>query len=79
MVCTYCHGTGFKGQVGVFEFLEMNMDLANALRANNSIEFIQRVKEDPNHRSLTQCGLEAVKQGITTVREVIRIIGEETE
>ena len=55
------------------------MDLANALRANNSIEFIQRVKEDPNHRSLTQCGLEAVKQGITTVSEVIRIIGEETE
>lgn len=76
--CTYCHHTGYKGQIGIFEMLELNTGLANALRKNDTAEFIRIAKQDPNFKPLVISGLELVVQGVTTIDEIIRVTGEGT-
>lgn len=74
--CTYCHHTGYHGQVGLYELLELNEALANALRANHTSEFIRLAKQDPNFRPLVLYGLDLAAEGLTTISEIIRIFGD---
>jgi MSHA biogenesis protein MshE len=74
--CSYCHNTGFKGQIGVFELLEMNLELADALRVNDVNEFSRLAAQQPNYRPLAINAMDFVLSGLTTVSEVIRITGE---
>lgn len=74
--CTYCHDTGYKGQIGIFEMLEMNTELGNALRKNDTSEFIRLAHAEPNFKPLILSGLELVSQGITSVDEIMRVTGE---
>lgn len=77
--CPYCHNTGYKGQIGVFELLELNMGMADALRMSDSKAFIHLALEDKNFHSLLEGGMALVKEGVTTLSEVMRIIGAEVE
>ena len=74
--CSYCHNTGYKGQIGVFELLELNTDLGDALRKNDTVEFTRAVMKIENYKSLLKSGLELIATGVTTISEVIRITGE---
>lgn len=74
--CAYCHQSGFKGQVALFELLEFNAPLANAMRVKNTNEFIKIVKEDVDFNPLVLNGLELAHAGLTTVSEIMRVIGE---
>ncbi len=74
--CSYCHNTGFKGQVGVFELLEISPALADALRKNDTVEFSHLLKNDKEFESLLVSGLKLVKEGETTLSEIIRILGD---
>lgn len=76
--CNYCHNTGYQGRIGVFEFLELTPALADELRVNNEKAFYAMAKKAPEYKPLVLSGLELVTKGITTVKEVIRIVGEET-
>lgn len=77
--CTYCHNTGYRGRVGVFELLEMTPPLIDALRKNDTSLFFQLVSNDTSYRTLILNGLELAASGVTTVSEVIRIVGESLE
>ncbi len=74
--CAYCHQTGYKGRIALFELLEINTALANALRLNNTLDFIQLVKNEKDFKSLVFSGLELAVSGITTLSEVIGISGD---
>jgi MSHA biogenesis protein MshE len=75
--CTYCHHTGYKGQIGVFEFLEFTPELADALRLKNTTEFLKVAHKTPGYKPLVLSGLDLVTAGVTTLSEVIRITGED--
>ena len=74
--CTYCHNTGYKGQIGVFELLELDSALCDALRQDDTTTFGRLVHEDSTFQPLAVSGLHFVSQGMTTLSEVIRITGE---
>lgn len=74
--CTYCHNTGYKGQIGVFELLEIDEELADALRRNNTAQFTHHAQHQKGFRSLTLNAFDLVLEGVTTISEVIRISGE---
>lgn len=74
--CAYCHQTGYKGQIALFELLEITTPLANALRLNNTLEFIRIVKEDRHFKPLVFSGLDLASTGVTTLSEVMRIVGD---
>lgn len=75
--CTYCHNTGYKGRIGIFEFLEFNIELADALRMHKQLEFNMLAKGSSNYKPLALGGFDLAVRGITTIDEIIRITGEE--
>jgi MSHA biogenesis protein MshE len=74
--CAYCHQTGYKGRIALFELLEINKPLADALRLNKTLDFVQLVKNEKDFKSLVFSGLDLAVSGITTLSEVISISGD---
>ena len=50
--------------------------MADALRQGDSAGFAQQARQDPRFRTLGENALDYAKQGITTIEEVIRVVGE---
>jgi MSHA biogenesis protein MshE len=74
--CTYCHQTGYKGRVGVYELLVWEPTFAEPLANNDPAEFSRRANKQKTFRPLALSALDFAAQGITTVSEVMRIVGE---
>jgi MSHA biogenesis protein MshE len=74
--CTRCNNTGYKGRVGVYELLEIDTAMADALRANDQVAFAKHARVHPSYRSLTETALDSVEAGLTTLDEVMRISGD---
>lgn len=71
--CTYCNNTGYKGRVGVFELLELNDEMADAMRRNDNAGFTQAARNSDTYKPLVYSALELAAQGITTLDEVFRV------
>lgn len=71
--CSSCNYTGYKGRVGVFELLEMNEPMMDALRASDTQAFAQAAKDNPDFEPLSLMTLDYAAQGITTLDEVFRV------
>lgn len=74
--CSHCNKTGFHGRVGVYEYLEMNKQLADALRADDTSLFVKLARDSKGFVSLTGAAFEAATKGQTTLSEVFKISGE---
>lgn len=71
--CQHCNHIGYRGRIGVYELLEMRHETLDALRRNDSAEFIAAARATPGFKTFTEQALELVKQGMTTLHEVMRI------
>ncbi len=71
--CASCNRTGYKGRVGVFEWLEINHDMANALRERNIEEFGELVNQKEDFQTLAHSALEMAMAGKISVQEVLRL------
>jgi len=74
--CSRCNHSGYRGRVGIYEYLEITQELANALRANNTNLFIQLASQQPGFKSLGQSTFELAATGLTSLAEVFRVTGE---
>ena len=73
--CNYCHLSGYHGRIGVYELLEMDEGLTDALRREDLSAFIQLSKLKDNYVPLERCALDYAVQGVTSLDEVIRLAG----
>ena len=73
--CNYCHLSGYRGRVGVYELLEMDASLADALRQEDLSLFTQLAQEKPSYVPMADCALDYAIAGITTLDEVVRLAG----
>ncbi len=70
--CGTCNNTGYKGRVGLYEVFPLSDDIRQlVLEGASSIELKQRATEE-GMISLRMSGLRKVKDGMTTMEEVIR-------
>ena len=74
--CPHCNNTGYRGRVGVFELLEIDEAMADALRRNDAAAFTQAAYASAHFQTLSQSALAMAQQGVTTLEEVVRISGE---
>ena len=74
--CPHCNNTGYHGRIGIYELLEIDELLADALRRSNASDFSRFADKQPGFKTLAQNALEYATNGITTIEEVIRIAGE---
>jgi len=74
--CSRCNHTGYRGRIGVYELMEMDGPMADALRISDTRLFTQLAYAQENYRPLTLAALDYANQGITTLQEVFRIGNE---
>ena len=77
--CPSCNNTGYKGRIGIFELLEIDFELADALRRNDSAAFATAVRHLPDFVSLGDSALKLALEGVTTMEEVLRVAGQVAE
>jgi MSHA biogenesis protein MshE len=74
--CAYCHQTGYRGRTGVYELLEMNLAMIEALQAKNPVEFSRQAAIALKGKLLINDALKVAVNGITTLSEVVRVAGD---
>ena len=74
--CSNCNKCGYIGRVGVYELLELNIDMLSALRQNNSDQFVTAALASDSYYPLSQSVLDLVRCGKTSVSEAMRIVGQ---
>jgi type IV pilus assembly protein PilB len=70
--CEKCNGTGYKGRVGLYEVMEMTDALRELILVGASNIELRKQAIEEGMITLRGSGLEKVRQGITTIEEVIR-------
>ena len=75
--CELCHGSGYRGRLGIFELLTMSDAVRSGLMASNGAISVRQVAIDEGMLPLRQFGLQRVLKGETTVEEVLRVTQEE--
>ena len=71
--CTKCAGTGYLGRTAVGELLEFTPAVEEALNKDDFSLLLKRIMLEQNERNaMLLDAIERVKQGVTTVEEVLR-------
>ena len=73
--CPHCNNTGYSGRIGVFEFLEINDELADDLRREDSSAFAKHAKNSAYFKPFSKHAMQYATQGVTTLEEVVRVTG----
>ncbi len=71
--CSHCNGTGYRGRMGVYEMLEMGREMAEAAAHDSATHFMEAARQQMRGRSILDHALQEMKQGHTSVAEVMRI------
>ncbi len=71
--CTQCNNTGYHGRIGVFEFLELDDELTDALRRENTSDFTIAAKNSAKYKPFSQHAIEYAVEGVTTLEEALRV------
>jgi general secretion pathway protein E len=75
--CERCSHTGFWGRSGIFEFLEVNDTIQKLILEKKDSHIIKEAARKMGMRTLREDGWMKVKQGVTTIPEVLRVTQEE--
>ncbi|EEZ42464.1 GspE/PulE family protein [Photobacterium damselae] len=73
--CQSCNFSGYRGRIGVFELLEIDMPMMDALRDNNAVLFGQLARNSQSYKPLIESAMELAMAGTTSIDEVL-ILGE---
>jgi general secretion pathway protein E len=75
--CEECSGTGYRGRSGIYEFLLMNEGVRELILKHASADIIKGTAVTHGMRTLRDDGWMKVREGTTTVAEVVRVTQEE--
>jgi type IV pilus assembly protein PilB len=70
--CASCNNTGYRGRVGLYEVMEISEEVRELILSGASAMELRRQSIDEGMLSLRQSGLCKIKEGMTTVEEVVR-------
>ena len=71
--CDECRGTGFRGRTGIYELVVMDNDLRLEVQRRRGSEELRTMAIAKGMRTLRDDGLRAVRAGVTTLDEVLRV------
>jgi len=72
--CSQCGGNGYRGRVGVYEVLPVGEAIAAEVARGATTDQLRRMAIDGGMTTLLAYGLDLVRQGITTLEEVERVL-----
>lgn len=71
--CDACHHTGFHGRIAIFEFIQVDDDIRQHIVNHATTAQIKQTALEKGIFTLRQDGWQKVKDGITTMSEVLRV------
>ncbi|QYJ82821.1 GspE/PulE family protein [Shewanella aegiceratis] len=77
--CQSCNGSGYRGRIGVFEILELDEKMIDAMRSGNPQAFAQAAYQSPNFTPLAESALNYLAEGMTTMEEVAKLIEDASD
>ena len=70
--CSTCNNTGYKGRVGLYEVMEINDELRELIIIGASAMELRKKAIDLGMITLRESGLCKIREGITTIEEVVK-------
>ncbi len=77
--CNVCHNTGYKGRVGLFEVMEVSDEIKDLILAKVHSKEIKKKSIEQGMITLRRSGLLKIKEGVTSIEEVLRETVRDTE
>jgi type IV pilus assembly protein PilB len=74
--CERCNGLGYKGRVGIYQIMPISPAIEKLILNNGTAPEIAAQSEAEGVRSLRQSGLQKVRQGLTSLEEVLGCTNE---
>ena len=74
--CKRCRNTGYSGRVGIHEILIITDELRDVIVAGASVIELRRIGVQQGMITLRHDGFRKVREGLTTVEEVLQIAGD---
>ncbi len=72
--CSECDNSGYKGRIGIYEILLLDEQVRSAMRNGVRDEEIRNLARSGGMKLMQEDALEKVKQGVTTLEEVLRVV-----
>ena len=70
--CAKCNNTGYKGRVGLYEVMEITDDIRELILIGASALELRKRAVESGMLTLRQSGLMKIRNGVTTLEEVVR-------
>ena len=70
--CATCNSIGYKGRLGLYELMAVTEEVAKVINAAAPEDHLRRIATQEGMVSLRDAGLEKVRQGVTSVEEVLK-------
>jgi type IV pilus assembly protein PilB len=77
--CTYCHHTGYRGRLGIFELLKMSAAMREMTFNREPTQAIRRQSRLLGMRTLLEDGINKALRGVTTLEEILSTCHHEIE
>jgi type IV pilus assembly protein PilB len=71
--CDFCRGSGFVGRVGIFELLIVDDKFRDMINGDASVANMRKVFVQSGQPTMFDDGMRKVKEGVTTMEEVLRV------
>jgi type IV pilus assembly protein PilB len=70
--CENCNKTGYRGRQGLYEIMTLDDEIRDLVVQHASTQVLRMEAKKRGMRTLRQCGLMAIYDGVTTIEEVVR-------
>jgi type IV pilus assembly protein PilB len=70
--CPRCNNSGYKGRIGIYEFLIMSDEIRDAIAAEASGDDLRDIARQQGMTTLREAGLKLIFDGLTTIDEIVR-------
>jgi MSHA biogenesis protein MshE len=71
--CTYCNLTGYRGRVAVYELIEIDRPLADAVRRGDIETFSRVARQRPAYVPIAQGAIDLALKGVTSLAEAMSV------
>jgi len=72
--CEECRQTGYKGRIGIYEFMPISLEAKQRISANATLDDLRMQAKKEGIEPLRIAGARKVLEGVTTLEEVLRVV-----
>ena len=74
--CEECRQTGYKGRVGIYEFMPVSLEAKQLIGANGDLTALRQQAKKEGMMTMIEDGIYNAVIGNTSIEEVFRVVSE---